>query len=410
MASHRDTLALNSLAGKLLWVAAVAAGSINCSEPAGQLGFSADGDDVVPTVTIHDASADPERVLVSIDMESYIIIDERSGGDLHVVGSGVRQFANGDIAVLDPAQGRIVVFDSAGRFLRHIERSGGGPGEWQRISGMEIVSDTIVLFAPRDRLIRLTQAGELISDVRFVRRVSNLPRRPEGSESLLEHQWIPTQPLANGGILVRMGSRSSTVGSEDFRRFEFLGIAYPGDELAVDTLGDFAGGLLRQITPDSVIAVMGGAYISVAAGRSHIYVGNGDLNVIIQFDSEGQPIRRFKLGRERLPIVRAARREFEKIGGRPAPRGTEWADSFAYFYDLLVDEFERLWIGQPGVDGFESQLWTVIDSTGRSVSDVTIQLPLAYRVLDVGDRIIIEVPPPLTLSPELFVLSAHIGK
>ncbi|MEX0891143.1 MAG: 6-bladed beta-propeller [Gemmatimonadota bacterium] len=62
--------------------------------------------------------------------------------------------ADGTIYVLDAGSADIRVFDAAGRTVRRVGGSGGGPGEFRRPSGMLLSGDT--LFVVDDELRRLT--------------------------------------------------------------------------------------------------------------------------------------------------------------------------------------------------------------------------------------------------------------
>jgi 6-bladed beta-propeller protein len=54
--------------------------------------------------------------------------------------------ASGSIFVLDPKEHRVVVFDSGGRFVRIIGKTGGGPGEFLGPTKVVVEHDSIIVF------------------------------------------------------------------------------------------------------------------------------------------------------------------------------------------------------------------------------------------------------------------------
>lgn len=68
-----------------------------------------------------------------------------NAGSLASVGR-IAELGNGNVAVYDPRAKRIVVFDSAGKVIRHIGRAGKGPGEFENVLGLDYNRGRIATF------------------------------------------------------------------------------------------------------------------------------------------------------------------------------------------------------------------------------------------------------------------------
>ncbi|MEP6763165.1 MAG: 6-bladed beta-propeller [Gemmatimonadaceae bacterium] len=101
--------------------------------------------------------------------------------DLTSIGA-ITQARNGDIFVAQPQDRQIKVFNSTGKFLRTIGHQGQGPGEFEGISNIGFVGDT--LYAVDDRLPRITLFR---NDGRLIR---TIPTQPIGAAALREDTTV----------------------------------------------------------------------------------------------------------------------------------------------------------------------------------------------------------------------------
>ena len=75
---------------------------------------------------------------------------------------------DGTMYVQQPMQQTIKVYDSAGTYIRHIGRMGGGPGEFMSMFFMGWVGDTLWVYdGASSRISRFDRAGEFINSLRY---------------------------------------------------------------------------------------------------------------------------------------------------------------------------------------------------------------------------------------------------
>jgi hypothetical protein len=120
---------------------------------------------------------------------------------------------DGSIAVLQPQDSRIVVFDDNGRRAHSLGRAGGGPGEFGKMGGRSFITagvfaDTLWVYDPSHRRFTLFAGGRLATTM-------PLHTAQSGSEQMLRDRsavkgeiFLGVDPLAltRGGRLIGIGS------------------------------------------------------------------------------------------------------------------------------------------------------------------------------------------------------------
>lgn len=158
-------------------------------------------------------------------------------------GSFVTRDRAGRLYVFTAGEGRISIYDAAGRLQRTVGRRGAGPGEFEGLRNV-VVRDDGTLFAIDATLGRLSVFGP---DGRYLRSAPVPPLRGFG---------LPAISLPNGEILVNV--RTATPGAPvDTRTPEVVAALQRVDSLGhVTALNDVAGPARRPAWTDSRILAL----------------------------------------------------------------------------------------------------------------------------------------------------------
>lgn len=336
----------------------------------------------VPVINNNDKEVPSHRTIVGA--RPYARINEASGGNLTVIAH-VRRLSTGEILILDSANRNIAVFSSAGQFLRRIERIGDGPGEFRNIRGLRVLpGDTLLLFAPPDRLIRLHPDGSYIQQQSIPQPSPLQPTTRPGSSMEFFRLWYPSHPLRNGNVLVQSSNDPVPLKLGYSRPSTLYGIVHPGEQFILDTIGFFPGGLQNQLTERKNRPVHLSPTTSFAVGDKYLYFGDGAHYDIGQYDLEGRLLRRIQRRKTVMRVTEEDRRYYHDYLVSTRQRqvdGYEIADNHPFFYGLLADERDYLWVQQPHSANHRSQLWAVFDTTGDLVEEVTMPFPFIDRVV-----------------------------
>ncbi len=242
--------------------------------------------------------------------------------------------------VADTGNGRVAVFDPAGRYLRSFGREGGGPGEFQSLELQYLQGDVIHLCDPRGwRVTRFRTDGTLID-------MTSLPRRPVMFSGLY-------------------------FGPDDGTLLQVLRMEERGDEFAsvwerVSILNSDRDEIAAIETPHGIsIAIKDGGRRSAAmyyAPQPQVCVRpglgcmlcNGDEPVIAWYDFSGRLLRRIRLELPVRPVTRQdeanvrALEEERLVGAPPHIRESRLdltlPENKAFWNDSQVDEAGWHWL------------------------------------------------------------------
>ncbi|HEX7088613.1 MAG TPA: 6-bladed beta-propeller [Longimicrobiales bacterium] len=283
--------------------------------------------------------------------------------------------ARDNLYVLDRANHRVLVYDTAGRFVRQLGRQGGGPGEFQAPIGMAVGRDGTVIVADvaHRNFTVFRPDGELDRTA---------PYDPAAGMF-----FRSVQPHPRGGVLVEpAGVRQGRDGPEPYDSLPVLWIrldtagakptplvAVPVPETRVMRTGSPGAGMRVAVTGPPVFSPQlrwgplpdGGLALTYETGyRVHVAGPDGKTQRIIE--RPFRPRRVTEKDRERAREERRARLErgtgvvrvsvtnagrSTTIGGRlPQAEierniaGMEFAEMIPVIFGLRTDPLGRIWV------------------------------------------------------------------
>jgi hypothetical protein len=113
----------------------------------------------VRITTITSAPSSAEEWTVAPTSTLVLIGAETGDSAAFALVGGVRWLSDGRLVVADVASSRLLVFDSAGRFVRALGRRGDGPGEFRSVGSLTArPGDSLVTFDPSMRRLSIWHA------------------------------------------------------------------------------------------------------------------------------------------------------------------------------------------------------------------------------------------------------------
>ena len=335
----------------------------------------------------------------STKSESSIIAEPRL-----LLGDGVTEYAfefpgvagafrlnTGEIVAGDAAANTVVILDATGRAVRSFGRRGAGPGEFERLTAVLRVGDSIVardsrgihqLFAPSGGFVRALP--------RFMLR---------GAEGAIVHGY-----LSDGTAVVSYRTTSTSTSKRTAwfnikRTLVLVGrrdTVMAGEFIASRARASKSGRLQAEVfAPQGHVVVLPDAACVGQSARLSIQcydaAGKRTINVALP-PSPPRPVT--EMDRQAYLDGIAIANPGER--GRPyreeVARTTQFATNHAPYGRLLGGRDGTLWVG-PVVRGEgtlgalnplpeDSTLWQVFDSRGQSMGSV--RLPPKFRLLEAG--------------------------
>lgn len=332
-------------------------------------------------ITIVENAAPSDAVYRIVDSVPLVDVGGSDDPNQELVRiTDIVRLTDGTIVAADGGARNLRVFSADGRWIRTIGRQGGGPGEFQRLSGLELLSgDTIAAFDfQHRRLAFFTPDGGLAREVTLTADVGGLPilvgRFPDG-------RLLIRTGLAFGGGVQAAGLVRDTANL----------IVLNADGAAADTLGRFPGS-------ESLVKTGGTGdrrFIEVRSlplGKSSVFVVAGPRLVAATTDEYDVRLYRADSGLERIvrrahtprPVTEAdieryigtvtgvnAKQEQEAL--RRFVREAPMPSAMPAHGRIVPGPDETLWVQEyaaPGEDG--PTRYSVFDSTGRWLGDVTM--------------------------------------
>src|SRR6185503_4435932 len=122
---------------------------------------------VASAVAIMACASDVKPVAYpSLHLQEELRINNPSeaGPGTNIVGAAVDR--DSSIFLMEATQGQLLVFDSAGHFLRAIGARGEEPGQFLMLGSTGIIGDTVWISDPRQgRITLFSRAGKLIKTI-----------------------------------------------------------------------------------------------------------------------------------------------------------------------------------------------------------------------------------------------------
>jgi hypothetical protein len=308
-----------------------------------------------------------------------------------------KKLAGGQIVIADRTSQAMRFFDAAGRYLRTSGRKGGGPGEFQALSWIQILpGDSIVAYdAPQRRLSTFDPEGALVATRTLeFKGLSGYPRA--------------AGEFADGTLLVISGpdnaSGSPTSGA---RRDSTFYLRNSAD-------GSLHNPIVHQLGQESYMKTGDGIamYGSLIFGRSsqyavtpeRLFAGETDRYEIGVYDPSGRLERLIRLDRPLRPV---AQEDVDKVRSRQLattgvpPQVRELRNSMIAempipptmpaFASLLTDDAGDLWAKEEaGADDPDApSRWKVFDPDGRLLGELS--MPGRFRPTQIGTDFVLGV-------------------
>ncbi len=380
--------ASRALAGLVL-LGALAA----CGGPAGSDGATVrDSAGVSIVHTRRAAWADAEAWRLSPEP---VLTWPRAGRGEEVVVHGItaaRTLADGRVAVASSGTQQVFVVASDGAAQRALGRQGDGPGEFRAIGGLWYARpDSLIVYDPQGG--RVTSLG-LDGRVRSTTDVAALQgpgfpvvrgRLADGSLLVVFVRGFGRD--AQGGVVrdsISLAIRDPRSGNlRDAGRFPSYASYVRAAAGAMEVVG-------IPFSPTTLFATDGAGY----------WIGTTDRFRIDRVDASGRV--RVSARREAEPRRVApadVRREVEATAGAGDPGALREAEklfaeipvpaTMPFFDALLADADGNLWVRAYAPRETEPRSWSVFDSAGRWLGEVTV--PARLRLLEIGTEHVLAV-------------------
>jgi hypothetical protein len=293
----------------------------------------------------------------------------------------------GSLLIADWGTRDLRVFDSSGRFLRRIGRSGGGPGEFRQLT-----------------MVDVDHSGRIAVYDGILRRVSWF----SGDGTLLEAIAVPSSPggATAGHVLGRFGDGSllvqSVVGVSGQQSLPSPGIRQVRDSnglflvspngSSISAIGRFPAS--RQIRAVGRVIALDpapfGVQTVIAIADTTFYLSTQEHYEVREFRLDGSLKRVLRRMVPARPVTDDARAQMRRerdaraerlASGRPVPpelvelaRYSETPDFFPAHGDLRVDRAGNLWVEdyRPFPDRDTVTTWTVFGADGAILSTATL--------------------------------------
>lgn len=308
----------------------------------------------------------------------------------------VNVLSDGRIIVADNGTSEVMLFDSVGLLVTRFVGRGEGPGELRSVWDVHVCSsDSIVVVSGREMLI-FDDRGMFVRQVRF--NSGPQPMTPLGVSSNCREvltQWRASEPPLDSWGLI-----------EDV--FAWV------DPLSqtVDTLLTFSSqeGWTRKLYggPRPYTIPWGTSYTRAVTGDDFL-IGYGRVPEIHRYDATGALKSVIRWVSDPEPVTRSDRRRYsrlrlERLATLPDhPESRFWFPALDEFpevpshkplYDrILVDDQQGLWVRKFPVGSYGlfdlrlpdqtwlNQTWSVFDSTGVRLGDLTLPDRFDLRVV-----------------------------
>jgi hypothetical protein len=290
--------------------------------------------------------------------------------------TGVAMRPDGTIVVVHGGMNEIRTFDGEGRFLRRIGREGQGPGEF---SGPQLIpsrtyDSLFVGDASRFTVLTAHDSIRVLGPMRF-------PLLPavalEGGIVLFGPEGGWTRPTTAG------------IATGRIRAHRFVDVGKP----------EAPGVLVARVTPQSTIAAPlpngGSAGVAIpftvqpshAAARRGIYVAQGMDPEVLEYDLQGNLVRRIELPLSRRPVPASAytdavarrrsetRRILERVGQPPG-------QTYPVVSGLVADSEGGVWVQVYSWERGAQTRWLAVSEAGEVIGEVST--PPGFEVHQVG--------------------------
>jgi hypothetical protein len=326
--------------------------------------------------------------------EPEVMIGAADGHEAYLFSGivGGARLPEGELVIADGFSATIRVFDGAGRHLRTIGGAGGGPGEFERLTGIRLRGDTILAYdGYYTRVTYFGANGSLL-----------------GTEAVPDAAGQELHLLDDGSLvtLARPRPGDAQPAIEGYYREAHRVVVFDRAQNRTVQIGPFAG-TERHSEPRRVGDVTYVANRPIPFGRSlqlaaadrrivvgtgdaaelHVYAPDGTLREIYRYDVEPLPVsdaHRAALADRLARNAQEADATREQVLARIRSQGSNVVPPYAR---ISLDAAGYTWLAEYPAHTPEPRRWTVLDPTGALLG--TVELPLPARILDIGDDYIL---------------------
>lgn len=302
------------------------------------------------------------------------------------------RLSDGRIVVANGGTSEVRYYGPDGEHIRTTGRQGGGPGEFQRISGLiRMGGDSLaVLDGGSRRVSILDPSGEFVADQGIGNPdtpISLLGRATDGT-------WVGSSSSIVGGV---NGLQNGLA-----RRDLVLVRLEPGSAEIVDTVGSFAGsesymqidqagGQIRSIQIMTSLPFR--KTTTTVVRGDEVFVGTQDAPEVRVYGVDGELRRIVRTGAPSPPVTEEMREAWtdrrvatmppeRQADARAASMALPAGETVPPYGALAVDRIGRLWV-QDYAGLVDAPAWTVYDTGGAQVGRVV--LPAGFRPFDIGE-------------------------
>jgi hypothetical protein len=299
---------------------------------------------------------------------------------------GVLRLVDGRIVVANGGSQELRFYDPGGQHLRTVGGQGSGPGEFRRLGGVTLASDSLLVLDPiLARLTAFDGDGTLL-DTR--------PMEPTGD---------PVHPLRNYGLGGVMGEMmlllvprlypADMTPQPETKWDTMPNLLYTSTGELSDTLGEVSGMDLHS-TSERAGGLLFGRYTTSFVHGDTVYITDGGRYEVRLYGPDGRLGRIVRLRRDRRPVTAAdmsalkasfmsrARGQNAEAEVQRALAMMPSADHKPWISNLLVDELHNLWVEEyrpHWVDPDAPKSWSVFDPRGRWLGVVDMPNGLTPR-------------------------------
>jgi hypothetical protein len=322
-----------------------------------------------------------------IQLRRDLVISEDYFGQI----SGIKVDEKGQIFVADVVNAKIFMFSPRGNLVRTIGRKGEGPGEFERIWGIQIGRKDS-LFVYDQQLYRITVfAKNRYNKPANTIRISNAPSMFGGPATVgslnsgLNGFWI----LKNGNFLLAYSnyySPQNFMQPHDLYLFELKRDGAFVSKKPFLTVRDKQFLVFTQpvfMVSDMPYAVR--PVIHVGPDGLVYYAQNSDLS-INALDINGKLIKTIKSGVARISLNdRLWQEGLQKLGLQLSVADLERSRTplpkyQPVFEDFLVDAQERVWVGVNTGDK-DNYSWWIFNKDGEKIGEISLAKTVVLKVV-----------------------------
>lgn len=274
----------------------------------------------------------------------------------------------GRVFIADIQQLKIHVFDSDGTWLQSLGRQGRGPGEFQQISEIDIVSNQLYAIDANQRIMNVFSLDSLNLSHSITLIPQNKSQFEELSNRFPDHYLIRSDgsvltgfftpplltenPQSPDSLLFYIIDQTGQIQSDRILSQQGF-IYYTGSGEHQNSMFSF------DFSPRSLI---------VLSGEDQIFTNLSDEFLIKVYNPEGDYIRSIYYPFDRIEINRTdlINRENRGEAYRQIIRQIDLPESYPVIRNMLLDDKSRLWIST-FTDSGDTDNWWVLNNEGEMV-------------------------------------------